>query len=117
MGEAANFAETIQMLKELKPHVIIMDLRMPDETRTTALEVKSLLTSGESRLLAISVWHDEDADRLAESFGAATLIDKMNLSSRLLPTIALLASQNAGVQPSSAKSCSYLATSHRSPES
>jgi hypothetical protein len=82
------------MLKDLKPQVVIMDSRMPDGTRSTALEVKSLLTSGESRLLAISVWHDEETNQLAESFGAVALIDKMDLSHQLLPTIARLTSPN-----------------------
>jgi DNA-binding NarL/FixJ family response regulator len=87
VGEAANFAQTIQMSNDLKPDVIVMDLHMPDETRISPLEVKSLLNSGTSRLLAISIWQDEDANALADSFGAFTLLDKSDLGNTLIPAI------------------------------
>jgi hypothetical protein len=80
------------MSKDLKPEIIVMALRMPDDADINPLQVKSLFSSLESRLLAISVWHDEENNQLAESFGAVTLIDKMGLARRLLPTIAQLAS-------------------------
>ena len=31
LGEATNFAETIQKASELKPDVVLLDLHMPDE--------------------------------------------------------------------------------------
>ncbi|HXM94841.1 MAG TPA: response regulator [Candidatus Dormibacteraeota bacterium] len=30
VGKAANFAQTIQMIEDLRPEVVIMDLYMPD---------------------------------------------------------------------------------------
>jgi DNA-binding NarL/FixJ family response regulator len=87
VGEAANFAQTIQMSNDLKPDVIVMDLHMPDGLKIMPLEVKSLLNSGITRLLAISVWQDDDADALAESFGALTLLDKSDLGNKLVPAI------------------------------
>jgi DNA-binding NarL/FixJ family response regulator len=87
VGEAANFAETVQMSNDLKPEVIVMDLHMPDGLKITPLEVKSLLNCGTTRLLAISVWQDDDADALAESFGALTLLDKSDLGNKLIPAI------------------------------
>jgi DNA-binding NarL/FixJ family response regulator len=96
VGEAADFAETNQLSKDLKPHVIVMDLRIADQSKLTPTEVKSLLNSGVSRLLAIAVWRDEDADNLARSYGAITLLDKIDLGHTLLPTIMQLASPNSG---------------------
>jgi DNA-binding NarL/FixJ family response regulator len=98
VGEAADFAHTIQMMNDLKPEVIVMDLHMPDETNVEPLIVKSLLNHG-SRLLAISLWNDEDAKALAESFGAVTLMDKIELADKLIPTIMQLASPDGSVTP------------------
>ena len=86
VGEAANFAELLQMASDLGPLVIVMDLYMPDEGTIKPQEVKSRLNHG-SQVLAISLSNDEDAKELARSFGAAVLLDKMNLASTLVPTI------------------------------
>jgi hypothetical protein len=37
--------------------------------------------------VAISIFNDEQTKQLAESFGAVTLLDKMELSDILIPTI------------------------------
>lgn len=94
VGEAANFNQTIQMSKDLKPHVIVMDLRMPDETAVKPFEVKSLLKPSGSKLLAVSIWNDAEAAALAESFGAVSLLDKANLAETLVPAIVQLAPPN-----------------------
>src|ERR1700730_2918867 len=60
VGEAADFAQTIQMANDLKPQVIVLDLHMPDENKIAPQDVKAQLNQG-SLLLAISVWNDEDA--------------------------------------------------------
>jgi two-component system response regulator DevR len=86
VGEAANFAQTIQIVSGVKPEVIVLDLHMPDETNFSPQVVKSHLNRG-SRLLAISLWNDEEAKTLAESLGASVLLDKMYLANTLIPTI------------------------------
>ena len=86
VGEALNFAQTIEMASDLEPRVIVMDLHMPDELAITPEEVKSRLSS-DFRVLAISIWNDEGTKELAVSFGAAVLLDKMELASKLVPTI------------------------------
>jgi two-component system response regulator NreC len=83
VGEATDFAQTIQMAKDLKPHVIVMDLYMP---RDRNLDVKSHLNGG-SQLLAMSISNDDEAKLLAESFGAAVLLDKTDLYATLVPAI------------------------------
>jgi chemotaxis response regulator CheB len=95
VGEAADFGETIQMTNDLKPQVIVMDLHMPNETKVAPLDVKSHLNDG-SLLLAISFWNEEEAKALAESFGAVALLDKTELSNKLIPTIMQLVLPNAG---------------------
>jgi DNA-binding NarL/FixJ family response regulator len=90
VGEAVNFAQTIQMSNDLRPHVIVMDLRMPDDCENTPETVKTKLNQG-SQLVAISAWDDEQTKSLAASFGAAELLDKMKLSDLLVPAILKLA--------------------------
>jgi DNA-binding NarL/FixJ family response regulator len=89
VGEAANFAQTIQMVSVMKPEVIVLDLHMPGETSFSPQAVKSRLNHG-SQLLAISLSNDEEAKALAESFGASVLLDKMNLADTLIPSIVRL---------------------------
>jgi two-component system response regulator NreC len=86
VGEAADFRQTIQLLNELKPQVIVLDLHMPDGTEAMLLDVKSHLNH-DSRVLAMSVGNDPETKALAESLGTFPLLDKMELSDKLIPTI------------------------------
>ena len=100
VGEATNFPQATQMSNDLKPQVIIADLHMPDEARVSPIEVRSLLNAGASRLVVISIWEDEEANVLADKFGAYTLLDKSDLGITLVPAIlekaAELRSRSAG---------------------
>ncbi|MGA8143169.1 MAG: response regulator transcription factor [Candidatus Acidiferrales bacterium] len=87
VGEAATFAETIRMSGELKPHVVIMDVHMPDETVVTPSQLKTCVESLGSQVLAISYSVDDDTATLAASFGAVKLLDKMKLADNLIPAI------------------------------
>jgi chemotaxis response regulator CheB len=92
VGEAANYRQTIRMMNELNPQVIVLDLHMPDETEATLLDVKSHLKH-DSRLVAISLWDDQDTKTLvAKSLGTVPLLDKMELGQKLIPTIMQLVS-------------------------
>ena len=92
VGEAENLAQALQMMDALKPQVTVMDLYLPNVDR---LDVKSHL-KGTSQLLAISLSNDEEARLLAESLGAAKLLDKMELYNELVPAIVQLGSPNRG---------------------
>ena len=91
VGEAADFRKTIQMMNELNPEVIVLDLHMPKGTEATLLDVKSHLNHG-SWLLAMSVSNDDETKALAESVSTFPLLDKMELSNKLIPTIMQLVS-------------------------
>jgi hypothetical protein len=49
--------------------------------------VKSQILLHTKCVVAISLWNDDDAKILAESFGAQVLLDKMNLYSEVIPAI------------------------------
>jgi|SRR5580700_2620276 DNA-binding NarL/FixJ family response regulator len=86
IGEAADFAQTIRMTRDLNPGVVIIDLHMPDGDYVAPQEVKSRLNHG-SQVLAISIWNDERSKELAAGLGAVVLLDKMDLADTLIPTI------------------------------
>ena len=87
VGEAANFRQTLQRTSELKPHIVLMDLHMPDDSSVSPQEIKSVLNTLGSRLIAMSFWNDENTQTLAESLGAVVLLDKMKLVTDLIPAI------------------------------
>jgi len=87
VGEAATFPQATQMSNDLKPQVVLLDLHLPDDAHFSPLEVKSLLNSGASRLLVISIYQDAEANVLAGSFGAYTLLEKSELDNKLIPAI------------------------------
>jgi chemotaxis response regulator CheB len=87
VGEAVDFTQTIQMTNDLKPEVVIMDLHMRDDAELTPCDIKTRLQHCPSRILAISIWNDAESKALAESIGAITLLDKMDLVTDLISTI------------------------------
>jgi DNA-binding NarL/FixJ family response regulator len=87
VGEAVNFQQTIQRAIELKPQIVLMDLRMVVNSSVNPQEIKSQLNTLGSRLIAMSFWNDEDAQVLAERLGVVTLLDKLTLSADLIPAI------------------------------
>jgi DNA-binding NarL/FixJ family response regulator len=89
VGEAANYAQTIQLVRDLQPEVVVLDLHMPDENNYTPQEVKSHLDH-KSQVVAISFWNDEATALLADRYGAVTFLDKTNLSNTLIPTLTRL---------------------------
>jgi hypothetical protein len=62
---------------------------MPDELKYPPDVVRAQILQSVDCIVAISIWNDDDANALAESFGARVLLDKVNLASALIPTIKL----------------------------
>jgi chemotaxis response regulator CheB len=85
VGEAENFAKTIEMVGDLKPDVLLLDLRMADERDIPADLIKAQLSCVQT--LAISVSNDTEAKELAKSYGAMVLLDKMTLYSEMISAI------------------------------
>jgi len=89
LAEASSFTQTMELTSRLHPQVLVMDLYMKDENDVTPAQVKLSLRG--SVLLAISLRNDDETQAIAESFGAVTLLDKVNLASELIPAIRLYA--------------------------
>src|ERR1700732_4210306 len=87
VGEATNFAETLQRTAALKPDVLLLELHFDDEREYPAEVVRAQVLLHAKCVLAISLWNDTEAKSLAESRVAAVLLDKANLYSELIPAI------------------------------
>jgi two-component system response regulator DevR len=101
VAEAASFTQTMELLTNLHPKIIVLDLHMGDERLVSPSLVKSCLNG--SRLLAMSIWTDDEAKSLAETFGAVTLLDKTNLATQLIPAIKQYARECDAAPDGSAK--------------
>jgi DNA-binding NarL/FixJ family response regulator len=85
LAQASTFAETLDLVSKQHPHVVVLDLHMKDEKSVTPAQLKSGLMG--SRLLAISIWNDDETKYLAEAIGAEVLLDKTKLADELIPAI------------------------------
>jgi DNA-binding NarL/FixJ family response regulator len=86
VGEASNFGQAMQLIADIKPEVLLLDLHLAEKREFTAALVKSQLASVEN-VLAVSFSNDAEAEALAESYGAKLLLDKMKLFNQLIPAI------------------------------
>ena len=94
-----GFAQTIELASKLNPQVIVLDIHLGDERAMTPSQLKSGLIS--SRLLAISIWNDDETKALAEAIGAVTLLDKTKLAAELIPAIRHHTNENSEQRPQS----------------
>jgi DNA-binding NarL/FixJ family response regulator len=83
VGELASFADLIAALKSMKPDVVLMDLHMPGEEE--AVKVKENVRG--PCLIVMSLFDDAETQFLAESFGAARLLNKSTLATTLIEAI------------------------------
>jgi DNA-binding NarL/FixJ family response regulator len=86
IGEAVDFSSAVQLANELNPQVLVLDLHMPDLDKFALMSFRFQLPSG-CRLIAISIWDDEETKRLAEQLGADSFLEKMELGTELIPAI------------------------------
>lgn len=85
VAEASTFAETIQKIADFKPTVLLLDLNLPEKREFTPALVKAQLQC--VCTLAVCLSNDDEAKALAQSYGAVSLLDKMNLYTEIIPAI------------------------------
>jgi DNA-binding NarL/FixJ family response regulator len=95
VGETSNFAEALQMSRDLRPQILLMDLHLGDSP--TSSEQLKVCLHPDTALLAMSFSNDAEAKIIANGIGAAAILDKMTLTDELIPAILRLAEprQNA----------------------
>jgi CheY-like chemotaxis protein len=84
--------EAIQKINGLRPDMVVLDLHMPD-IYVGPTRFSERLNG--TKVVAITSGKDAVAEALAEHIGADTLIDKADLTTKLIPTILRLAAKGS----------------------
>jgi DNA-binding NarL/FixJ family response regulator len=87
VGEAVDFSDAVVLAEQLRPDMVLLDLRMKDSHGLDAVAAAPVLISAGATLLAMSFSDDDDVKALAKQIGAAKLLDKLSLYTELIPTI------------------------------
>jgi DNA-binding NarL/FixJ family response regulator len=92
VGEAANGEEAVELARQLRPDVIVMDVSMPKMDGIEATRrIKSELP--EVRVIGLSMFKDEQLARTMRQAGAETFLSKTTSSTELLQVIYGIASR------------------------
>jgi len=75
VGEASHGAEGVTLARELRPDVVVMDVRMPilDGIAATGYITRDL---PETRVVVFSVYDDQDLEEAAWAAGASSFLTK-----------------------------------------
>jgi chemotaxis response regulator CheB len=98
VGEAADFLQTIKMVCDLRPQILLLDLHMPNGVGLDLTDASNRLRATPVLILAMSVWTDKNTKALAQRFGAIALLDKMKLADDLIPACRRLGQQANAVR-------------------
>lgn len=86
VGEASNGWEALQQARNLKPHVVLMDISMPvmdgiEATRRIKAELPEI------RVICLSMFDEEPVARAVQDAGSDAFVSKTASSAELLETI------------------------------
>ena len=75
IGEAGNGIEGVDVVKKLKPNIVLMDIKMPDMDgiETARILTETIPTTG---VIMMSVMNDEEHRQLAKLAGARAFLSK-----------------------------------------
>ena len=96
VGEAANGDEAVKMTRQLEPHVVIMDLVMPEKSGTEAT-AEILDERPETRILLLTTGGTADDVAKALEIGAAGALMKTSDESEIIASIRTVASGGRAV--------------------
>jgi DNA-binding NarL/FixJ family response regulator len=98
VGEAANGAEAVQLVGEVSPDVVVMDIRMPG---MDGIEATRLITAGptSSRVLVLTTFDEDDHVYGALRAGASGFVVKDMALDDILAAIRVVAAGDALIAP------------------
>jgi DNA-binding NarL/FixJ family response regulator len=98
VGEAATGREAVAQVRELRPDVVLMDIRMPDLNGIDATEV--ITASSDARVLILTTFDLDEYIYAALRAGASGFLLKDTAPSDLLSAIRVIAAGDALLAPS-----------------
>ena len=90
VGEASNGTETVELARELNPHVVIMDLIMPEKSGSEAT-AQILAERPKTRILLLTTFGTADDVAKALEAGAAGALMKTSDESEIISSIRTVA--------------------------
>jgi DNA-binding NarL/FixJ family response regulator len=86
VGQSADFKETLDLTAELRPDVLLMDLRMAERVNGQTKKLKE--GSSSLRIVVMSASDDdENVQQITRRIAADKFVDKMYLYEKLIPAI------------------------------
>lgn len=92
VGAAANGAEAVEMAAELKPELIVMDIKMPVKDGITAAE--EILNTQNCAIVMLTAFSQKDLVEKARDAGAMAYVVKPFTPADLLPAIEIAISRS-----------------------
>ncbi|WP_035792090.1 response regulator [Kitasatospora mediocidica] len=98
VGEAANGAEAVQLVRDVSPDVVVMDIRMPG---MDGIEATRLITAGPAttRVLVLTTFDEDDHVYGALRAGASGFVVKDMALDDILAAIRVVAAGDALIAP------------------
>ena len=97
-GEAATGAETVRLAQEIRPDVVLMDIRMPG---MDGIEATGLITARDAaRVIVLTTFDDDDYVYAALRAGASGFLVKDMALEEILTGIRVVAAGDALIAPS-----------------
>jgi len=112
VGEASNGEEAIQLVRELAPHVVVMDAAMPG-TGGLAATRAILASSPDVRILMLSMHSEETLVRQAMDAGARGYVLKNALDLDLAAAVTRVAAGEIVLDPAAARAASLVGERNR----
>lgn len=98
VGEAANGAEAVRLVRDVSPDVVVMDIRMPD---MDGIEATRLITAGQAttRVLVLTTFDEDDHVYGALRAGASGFVVKDMALDDILAAVRVVAAGDALIAP------------------
>jgi len=110
VGEAANGAEVVPLVRELQPDVVLMDVRMPGVDGIRATEQLVAAMEPPPRILVVTTFENDDHVYDALRAGAAGFLLKRARAEEMVQAVRLVANGDSLLFPSAVRD---LALHHR----